>query len=186
MRLNFSTTFHPQTDGQSERVIQILEDMLCFCVLEFEGNWEKYFPLVEFAVDLIQETEEIIKIGGKVCLKVSPWKRILRFGCKGKVSPHFIRQYEIIERIGQVAYRLALPSELEKIHNVIHVSMLRHYRSDPSHVISPVEIEIQPTSFLVRFSRTKIPKGEVVTTHFWSNRNNGFGTNNLMHDNMIM
>ncbi|KAL4368219.1 hypothetical protein GQ457_05G024210 [Hibiscus cannabinus] len=48
-RLNFSTAFHPQTDGQSERIIQILEDMLRACVLEFEGSWEKYLPLVEFA-----------------------------------------------------------------------------------------------------------------------------------------
>ncbi|KAA3452451.1 Gag protease polyprotein [Gossypium australe] len=48
-KLNFSTTFHPQTDGQSERVIQILEDMLRCCVLEFQGSWEKYLPLVESA-----------------------------------------------------------------------------------------------------------------------------------------
>ncbi|KAA3484549.1 DNA/RNA polymerases superfamily protein [Gossypium australe] len=47
--VKFSTAFHPQTDGQSERVIQILEDMLRCCVLEFEGNWEKILPLVEFA-----------------------------------------------------------------------------------------------------------------------------------------
>ncbi|KAA3471891.1 DNA/RNA polymerases superfamily protein [Gossypium australe] len=48
-KLNFSTSFHPQTDGQSERVIHILDDMLRCCVLQFEGNWEKYLPLVEFA-----------------------------------------------------------------------------------------------------------------------------------------
>ena len=56
----------------------------------------------------------------------------------------FIRSYEIIKRIGPVAYRLLLPPELEKIHNVFHVSMLQRYRSDPSHVILPSEIEIQP------------------------------------------
>ena len=43
------TAFHPQTDGQSERTIQVLEDMLRACVLEFEGNWEKYLPLIKFA-----------------------------------------------------------------------------------------------------------------------------------------
>ncbi|KAA3466360.1 Gag protease polyprotein [Gossypium australe] len=48
-KLSFSTAFHPQTDGQSERVIQILEDMLRCCVLEFQGSWEKYLPLLEFA-----------------------------------------------------------------------------------------------------------------------------------------
>lgn len=48
-KLYFSTAFHPQTDGQSERVIQIVEDMLRCCVLEFEGCWEKFLSLVEFA-----------------------------------------------------------------------------------------------------------------------------------------
>ena len=48
-RLNFSTAFHPQTDGQSERVIQVLEDMLRGCVLDFLGNWDRYIPLMEFA-----------------------------------------------------------------------------------------------------------------------------------------
>ncbi|KAA3473150.1 receptor-like protein kinase [Gossypium australe] len=65
--------------------------------------------------------------------------KIIRFGRKGKLSLRFIGLYEIIERIGPVAYRLALPSELEKIHNVFHVSMLHRYRSD-----SITQIEIQP------------------------------------------
>ena len=64
-------------------------------------------------------------------------------GRKGKLSSRFIGPYEIIMRIGPVAYRLLLPPELEKIHNVFHVSMLRRYQSDPSLVISPSEIEIQ-------------------------------------------
>ena len=76
-------------------------------------------------------------------IKVSPWKKVLRFGCKGKLSPRFIGPYEIIEQIGPVAYRLLLPPELEKIHDVFHVSMLHRYRSDPCHVINPSEIEIQ-------------------------------------------
>ena len=67
---------------------------------------------------------------------------MLRFGKKGKLGPRFIGPYEIIERVGPVAYRLALPPELGKIHNVFHVSMLRRYRSDPSHIISPETIEL--------------------------------------------
>ena len=47
--LNFSTAFHPQTDGQSEKVIQVLEDMLRGCVLDFLGSWDRYIPLMEFA-----------------------------------------------------------------------------------------------------------------------------------------
>ena len=47
-RLNFNTTFHPQTDGQSERLIQVLEDMLRGCVMEFIGSWDRYIPLIEF------------------------------------------------------------------------------------------------------------------------------------------
>ena len=48
-RLNFSTTFHPQTNGQSERLIQLLEDMLRGCVMEFIGSWDRYILLIEFA-----------------------------------------------------------------------------------------------------------------------------------------
>ena len=48
-RLQFNTAFHPQTDGQSERTIQILKDMLRACALDFEGEWDKYLYLVEFA-----------------------------------------------------------------------------------------------------------------------------------------
>ncbi|KAA3470338.1 DNA/RNA polymerases superfamily protein [Gossypium australe] len=82
--------------------------------------------------------------GDKVFLKVSPWKKVFRFCRKGKLSPRFIGPYEITETIGPVAYYLALPSELEKIHDVFHVSMLNRYRSDPWNVIVPTEVEIQP------------------------------------------
>ncbi|KAL0428217.1 UNVERIFIED_CONTAM: hypothetical protein Slati_2996500 [Sesamum latifolium] len=64
------------------------------------------------------------EIGDKVFLKVSPWKGILRFGRQGKLSPRYSGPYEIIEKIGPLAYRLALSSELSQIHDVFHVSML--------------------------------------------------------------
>ena len=207
-RLNFSTAFYPQTDGQSERVIQILGDMLRSCVIDYEGSWDSHIPLVEFVYnnsfqssigiapyealygrkcrtplcwtelsekkvigpDSIQETEEKVKmirerlkvannrqksyadmkrkdiryeIGGKVFLKVSLWKKVMRFGENGKLSPRFIGPYEVIEKVGPMAYRLALPPDLEKIRNVFHVSMLRRYRSDPSHVVSSETIELR-------------------------------------------
>ena len=68
----------------------------------------------------------------------------MRFRKNGKLSPRFIGPYEVIEKVGPVAYRLALPSDLEKIHNVFHVSMLRRYQSDPSHVLSSESIELRP------------------------------------------
>ena len=61
-----------------------------------------------------------------------------------QVEPKFIRSYEVIEKVGPVAYRLTLPPELEKIHNVFHVSMLRRYRSYQSHVVSSEVIELRP------------------------------------------
>ena len=81
-------------------------------------------------------------MGEKVFIRVSPWKGIMRFGNKGKLSPRYIGPYEIIERVGPLAYKLALPLELARIHNVFHVSMLRGYRSDPSHVIKDSEVKI--------------------------------------------
>ena len=66
----------------------------------------------------------------------------MRFGRKGKLSPRFIELYEVIEKVGPVAYRLALPPELEKIHNIFHVSMLRRYKLDPSHVVYLEIIEL--------------------------------------------
>ncbi|KAA3488295.1 ty3-gypsy sub-class retrotransposonable element polyprotein [Gossypium australe] len=208
-RLIFSTAFHPQTDGQSERVIQILEDMLRGCVIDFRGSWEDFLPLAKFAYnnsyqssiqmapyevlygrrcrtptcwtelgerqllgpELISETEEKVKVirarlkeasdrqksyadlkrkeiefsvGDQVFLKVSPWKKILRFGRKGKLSPRFIKPYRVLKRVGPVAYQLQLPPELSQIHSVFHVSMLRRYRSDPFHVVPVEEVEIRP------------------------------------------
>ena len=84
------------------------------------------------------------EIREKVFLKISLWNKVMRFGKNGKLSPRFIGPYEVIEKVGPVAYRLALPRELEKIHNVYHMSMLRRYRSDPSHVVSTETIELRP------------------------------------------
>ncbi|KAK8597142.1 hypothetical protein V6N12_065618 [Hibiscus sabdariffa] len=63
---------------------------------------------------------------------------------KGKLSPRYIGPFEVLEKAGPVAYRLALPPEFTKIHNVFHVSMLRKYRSDPFHVFEPEEVELNP------------------------------------------
>ncbi|XP_048431489.1 uncharacterized protein LOC125473132 [Pyrus x bretschneideri] len=75
---------------------------------------------------------------------MSPWKGVVRFRKKEKQSPRYIGVYQIIERVSEVAYRLDLPLELSMVHNVFHVSMLRRYVSDPSHVIPPQPLEINP------------------------------------------
>ncbi|XP_052481214.1 uncharacterized protein LOC128035499 [Gossypium raimondii] len=82
-------------------------------------------------------------VGDYVFLKVSPWKKILRFGRKGKLSPRFIGLYRILKRVGPVTYQLELPSELDQIHDVSHVSMLRCYHSDLAHIVPVEEIEVR-------------------------------------------
>nr|GEZ74037.1 putative nucleotidyltransferase, ribonuclease H [Tanacetum cinerariifolium] len=74
--------------------------------------------------------------GDRVFLKVSPARGVRRFGIKGKLSPRFIRPFEILDRVGEVSYRLALPPQLSHVHNVFHVSLLRGYKYHPLHVIS--------------------------------------------------
>ncbi|XP_073061810.1 uncharacterized protein [Primulina eburnea] len=75
----------------------------------------------------------------------------VRFGKKGKLSPRFIGPYEILERVGDLAYRLALPPVLSGVHDVFHVSMLRKYHPDPSHVLPPDEVELdQNLSYIER------------------------------------
>ena len=76
-------------------------------------------------------------------MKLSPWRKILWFGKKGKLSPRFIKPYEILERIGPIAYCLALPPELVKLHNVFYVSMLQKYHYDESHILPVQDVQVQ-------------------------------------------
>ena len=75
------------------------------------------------------------EVGDHVFLKVSPMKSILRFGRKWKLSPRFVGPFEVLERVGTLAYKVALPPSLSKIHNVFHVSTLRKYIYDTFHVL---------------------------------------------------
>ncbi|XP_073049516.1 uncharacterized protein [Primulina eburnea] len=93
----------------------------------------------------------IFEKGDRVFLKISPFRGTVRFGKKGKLSPRFIGPYEILERVGDLAYRLALLPALSGVHDVFHVSMLRKYHPDPSHVLPPDEVELdQNLSYIER------------------------------------
>ena len=64
-----------------------------------------------------------------------PKRGVVRFGKRGKLSPRFIGPFEILERVGTVVCRLALPPGMSGVHKVFHVSMLRKYTPDPDHVV---------------------------------------------------
>ncbi|CAH1415590.1 unnamed protein product [Lactuca virosa] len=183
-RMYMSTAYHPHTDGQSERTIQTLEDMLRACVIDFGKAWDIHLPLVEFSCnnnyhtsikvaqfealyghkcrsplswaevgdtqlakgkvpdstltgpEIIRETKEKIvqirerlkasrdrqksyadkrrkplefQVGDLVLLKVSPRKGLIRFRKRAKLNPRYIGPFEILARIGRVAYKLRLP-----------------------------------------------------------------------------
>ncbi|GJZ76707.1 retrovirus-related pol polyprotein from transposon TNT 1-94 [Tanacetum coccineum] len=190
-----SIVYHPQTDRQSERTTQTLEDMLRACAIDFGRGWVNHLPLVEFSYnnsyhasikaapfealygrkcrspicwtkvgeaqilgpEIIQETTEKIiqikqrmqaardrqksyadlkrkpmefQVGDKVMLKVSPWKGVVRFGKRGKLNPRYVGPFKVIERVGEVAYKLELPEELSRVHNTFHVSNLKKCHAD--------------------------------------------------------
>ncbi|GJR51942.1 putative reverse transcriptase domain-containing protein [Tanacetum coccineum] len=148
--VNLSTAYHPETDGQSERTIKTLEDMLRACVINFGISWDRHLPLVEFSYNnsyhaSIKEAPFEALYGrkcDKVMLKVSPWKGVVRFGKRGKLSPRYVGPFEIIERIGPVAYKLQLPEELRGIHNTFHVSNLKKCLANENLVILLKEIQL--------------------------------------------
>nr|GEZ64908.1 putative reverse transcriptase domain-containing protein [Tanacetum cinerariifolium] len=144
-RLDISTAYHPKTDGQSERTIQTLEDMLHAYVIDFGKGWERHLPLVEFSYNNsyhasikaapfealygrkcrspvcwaeVGDTQltgpEIIQVGDKVILKVSPWKGVVRFGKRGKLNQCYIGPYKVLAKKCLSDEPLAIP--LDKLH----------------------------------------------------------------------
>ncbi|GJV56031.1 putative reverse transcriptase domain-containing protein [Tanacetum coccineum] len=152
--LDMSTTYHPQTDGQSERTIQTLEDMLRACVIDFEKVEIVHKSLGPEIVQERTRDDHSIKhmngsrrdrkksyadlkrkpmdfqVGDKVMLKVSPWKGVVRFGKRGKLNPKYVGPFKVLEKVGSVAYKLELPQELSRVHNTFHVSNLKKCYAD--------------------------------------------------------
>ncbi|GJV55058.1 putative reverse transcriptase domain-containing protein [Tanacetum coccineum] len=146
--LDMSTAYHPETDGQNERTIQTLEDMLRACVIDFGKGWINHLPLVEFSYNnsyhasIKASTFEALygrkccsppmefQVGDRVMLKVSPWKGVIHFGKRGKLNPRYVGPFKVLERIRSVAYKLELPQELSRVYNTFHVSNLKKCYSD--------------------------------------------------------
>ncbi|GJW49430.1 putative reverse transcriptase domain-containing protein [Tanacetum coccineum] len=169
-----STSYHPQTDRQSKRTIQTLEDMLRACVIDFGKGWVNHLPLVEFSynnsyhasikaapfealygrkcrspvcwaeikqriqaahdrqksyTDLKRKLMEF-QVRDRVMLKVSPWKGVVRFSKQGKLNPRYVGPFKVLEKVGAVTYKLELPQELSRVHNMFHVSNLKKYYAD--------------------------------------------------------
>ena len=82
------------------------------------------------------------EVGDHVFLKVIPKREVVRFSKRGKLSSRFIGPFEILERVDTVAYWLALPPSMSGVHEVFHVSMLRKYTPDPTHVVDWGQIEV--------------------------------------------
>ncbi|XP_070034794.1 uncharacterized protein [Nicotiana tomentosiformis] len=91
--------------------------------------------LVYDALKKVKVRDVAYMVGEKVLLRVSPTKGVMRFRKKGKLSPQYIGHFDVLEMIGEVASKLALPPSLSGVHPVFHVSMLRKYYGDPSHIL---------------------------------------------------
>ena len=207
-QLNFSIAYHPQANGQMERLNQMLEDMLRMYVMDKLSKWEDYLHLVEFAYNngqqaalgtslfeslyrrkcrmlangdgpvnrvilgpkMLKEMEHQIvktrqnlknslnrqniyvdlkmshqefKVGDNVYLRVHPKKSSMKLGSCAKLAPRYCGPFKNIEKIGHVAYKIALPINM-RYHNVFHVSLLKKYVHDPNYVIDWNAIQAEP------------------------------------------
>ncbi|GJZ30634.1 putative reverse transcriptase domain-containing protein [Tanacetum coccineum] len=127
-RLDMSTTYHPQTDGQSERTIQTLEDMLRDCVLDFGGSWDVHLLLVEFSYNNSYHSS----IKDRLKAARDPQKS---YADKRRKPLEF-------SVVGPVAYMLDLPKELNGVHDTFHVSNLKKCLTDPILQVSLDEIQV--------------------------------------------
>nr|GEY98559.1 putative reverse transcriptase domain-containing protein [Tanacetum cinerariifolium] len=136
--LNMSTAYHPKTDGQSERTIQTLEDILRACIIDFGNGWVKHLPLVEFSYNNSYHAS----------IKATPFEALYGRKCRSpvccaefgqvqligpeKLNPRYVRPFKVLKKVRAIAYKLELPQELSRVHNTFHVSNLKKcYSDDP-------------------------------------------------------
>ncbi|XP_074292229.1 uncharacterized protein LOC141619101 [Silene latifolia] len=153
--LKMSTAFHPAAHGQTERTRKTLEDMSPIC-------WDDSAEAMILGPEMVHEKLE---------------QGVMRFGKKGKLSQKYIGSYEILDRVGEVAYRLALPIALDRVHNIFHASQLQKYVNDPSQVLEVEHIKLDkaltyvetPKEILDRKVRKIRKGGTVLLKVLWSN-----------------
>ncbi|GJX06105.1 putative reverse transcriptase domain-containing protein [Tanacetum coccineum] len=122
-RLTKSAIF---TDGQSERTIQTLEDMLHACAIDFEKGCVNHLPLVQFSYNNTYhasiKASPFEALYGRKCRSpvCSVEKGVVRFGKREKLNPRYVGPFKVLEKVGSVAYKLELPEELSRVHNTFH------------------------------------------------------------------
>ncbi|GJV31726.1 putative reverse transcriptase domain-containing protein [Tanacetum coccineum] len=164
-QLDMSTAYHPQTDGQSERTIQTLEDMLRACVIDFGKAapfealygrkcrspicWAEVGDDQLTGLKIVHETtEKIFQIKKRIQAardrqkSLADRNRVIRFGKRGKLNPRYIGPFKVLAKVGTVAYRLELPDQLSRVHSTFHVSNLKKCYTDEPLAISLDEIKI--------------------------------------------
>jgi hypothetical protein len=167
-------------------------------------NWIEPREKVIFGPDLVEEAESIVhqvqenlkaaksrqetyankrrrplefEVGNHVYLRVSPMKGVKRFGVKGKLAPHYIRPFPILEKCGTVAYKLDLPPSLTGVHDIFHVSQLKKCLKAPVDVVllevAPLEADLSypehPTKILDQKNRVTRRKTIKFFKIQWSN-----------------
>ncbi|GJZ83756.1 putative reverse transcriptase domain-containing protein [Tanacetum coccineum] len=158
-QLDMSTTYHPQKDGQRGRTIQTLEGMLRvpfkYSLCSFEALYGMKHVGSRLLLgkrligpELVQEmTDKVVLIKEKI---KAARDRVIRFGKKGKLALRYVRPFEILERIGLVAYRLRLPKELSSVHGTFHVSNLKKCLADANLHVPLDEIKVDKTLCFVK------------------------------------
>ncbi|GKE89210.1 putative reverse transcriptase domain-containing protein [Tanacetum coccineum] len=149
--ISMCTAYHLETDGQSERTIQTLEDMLRACVIDFGKGWVKHLPLAEFSYKNIGEAQltgpELIQETTKKIVLIKQRMQVAQDRQKSyadrKRKPMELEvgdrvMLKVLAKVGKVSYKLELPQELSRVHHTVHVSnMKKCYADEP--LVMPLE-----------------------------------------------